>query len=38
MGLLDVIVLQILNLVVLLAWTGGKLCLRGIRRIGARRD
>ena len=38
MGLLDVIVLQILNLVALVAWTAAKLCLRGIRQIGARRD
>jgi hypothetical protein len=38
MGLLDVIVLKLLELVALLAWTGAKLCLRGIRRIGAGRD
>jgi hypothetical protein len=38
MGLLDVIVLQILNLVTLVAWWVAKLCLRGIRQIGARRD
>ena len=38
MELLDVIVLKLLELVALLAWAAAKLCLRGIRRIGARRD
>jgi thymidine phosphorylase len=38
MGVLDAIALKLLELVAAFAWAVAKLCLRGIRQIGAKRD